>query len=48
MPGLIWERFGKRLAGLTGAAWGIVTAGCCAALMHCTAAAISFGSCRRG
>jgi len=31
---------GKRLAELTGAEWGIVTAGCCAALTHCTAASI--------
>ncbi len=30
----------KRLAELTGAEWGIVTAGCCAALTHCTAASI--------
>ena len=32
---------GQRLAELTGAEWGIVTAGCCAALTHCTAAAIA-------
>ncbi len=32
---------GKRLAEVTGAEWGIVTAGCCAALTHCTAAAIA-------
>src|SRR5258708_2827129 len=32
---------GKRLAEVTGADWGIVTAGCCAALTHCTAAAIA-------
>jgi seryl-tRNA(Sec) selenium transferase len=31
----------KRLAALTGAEWGIVTAGCCAALTHCTAASIA-------
>src|ERR1700733_1166738 len=30
-----------RLAELTGAPWGIVTAGCCAALTHCTSAAIA-------
>ncbi len=31
----------KCLAELTGAEWGIVTAGCCAALTHCTAASIA-------
>jgi L-seryl-tRNA(Ser) seleniumtransferase len=31
----------KRLADITGAEWGIVTAGCCAALTHSTAAAIA-------
>src|SRR3712207_2524373 len=31
----------KRLAELTGAEWGIVTAGCCAAITHFTAAAIA-------
>lgn len=31
----------KKLAALTGADWGIVTAGCCAALTHCTAASIA-------
>ncbi|MGA7411199.1 MAG: hypothetical protein WBW33_11980 [Bryobacteraceae bacterium] len=31
----------KKLATLTGADWGIVTAGCCAALTHCTAASIA-------
>jgi seryl-tRNA(Sec) selenium transferase len=31
----------KKLATLTGAEWGIVTAGCCAALTHCTAASIA-------
>jgi uncharacterized pyridoxal phosphate-dependent enzyme len=30
----------KKLAELTGADWGIITAGCCAALTHCTAASI--------
>ncbi len=30
-----------RLAELTGAPWGIVTAGCCAALTHCTTASIA-------
>jgi len=32
---------GQRLAELTGAEWGIVTAGCCAALTHCTAACLA-------
>src|ERR1700747_647464 len=31
----------KCLAELTGAEWGLVTAGCCAALTHCTAACIA-------
>ena len=31
----------KRLAELTGTPWGIVTAGCCAALTNCTAACIA-------
>jgi len=31
----------KRLAELTGAGWGIVTNGCCAALTHCTTASIA-------
>src|SRR5258708_24016520 len=35
----LMEGVGARLAELTGAEWGIVTAGCCAALSHCTAAA---------
>jgi D-glucosaminate-6-phosphate ammonia-lyase len=35
------EGVSKRLADLTGAEWGIITAGCCAALTHCTAAAIA-------
>jgi L-seryl-tRNA(Ser) seleniumtransferase len=37
----LMEAVGKRLAEVTGAEWGIVTAGCCAALTHCTAAAIA-------
>ena len=37
----LMEGVGKRLAELTGAEWGIITAGCCAALTHCTAAAIA-------
>ncbi|HTS26179.1 MAG TPA: hypothetical protein VMH81_09905 [Bryobacteraceae bacterium] len=37
----LMDGVGKRLAEITGAEWGIVTAGCCAALTHCTAAAIA-------
>ena len=37
----LMDGVGKRLAELTGAEWGIITAGCCAALTHCTAAAIA-------
>jgi L-seryl-tRNA(Ser) seleniumtransferase len=37
----LMDGVGRRLAELTGAEWGIVTAGCCAALTHCTAAAIA-------
>jgi L-seryl-tRNA(Ser) seleniumtransferase len=37
----LMEGVGKRLAELTGAEWGIVTAGCCAALTHTTAASIA-------
>jgi L-seryl-tRNA(Ser) seleniumtransferase len=37
----LMDGVGKRLSELTGAEWGIVTAGCCAALTHCTAAAIA-------
>src|SRR5438445_6475937 len=37
----LMEGVGKRLAEITGAEWGIVTAGCCAALTNCTAAAIA-------
>jgi uncharacterized pyridoxal phosphate-dependent enzyme len=40
----LMEATGARLAELTGAEWGIVTAGCCAALTHCTAAAIAGGN----
>lgn len=35
---------GQRLADLTGAEWGIVTAGCAAALKHITAACVSGGN----
>src|SRR3954447_719413 len=34
----------KRLAEITGAEWGIVTAGCCAAITHFTASAIAGGN----
>src|ERR1700676_1356521 len=34
----------QRLAELTGAEWGIVTAGCCAAITHFTASAIAGGN----
>src|ERR1035437_10372695 len=34
----------QRLAELTGAEWGIVTAGCCAAITHFTASAIACGN----
>ena len=37
----LMEGVGKRLAEVTQAPWGIITAGCCAALTHCTSAAIA-------
>ena len=37
----LMDGVGKRLAEITGAEWGIVSAGCCAALTNCTAAAIA-------
>jgi len=37
----LMDGVGKRLAELTGAEWGIVTAGCCAALTHCAAACVA-------
>jgi seryl-tRNA(Sec) selenium transferase len=40
----LMEGVGKRLAEITGAEWGIVTAGCCAAITHCTASAIAGGN----
>jgi len=40
----LMDGVGKRLADLSGAEWGIVTAGCCAAVTHCTAAAIAGGN----
>src|SRR6516162_3913139 len=35
------EGVGNRLAEISGAEWGIVTAGCCAAITHCTSAAVA-------
>ena len=40
----LMEGVGKRLAELSGAEWGIVTAGCCAAITHCAASAIAGGN----
>jgi len=40
----LMDGVGKRLAELTGAEWGIVTAGCCAALTHLTAATLAGGN----
>jgi L-seryl-tRNA(Ser) seleniumtransferase len=40
----LMEAVGKRLAELSGAEWGIVTAGCAAALTHCASAAIAGGN----
>ncbi len=40
----LMDGVGQRLAELTGAEWGIVTDGCCAALTHATAAAIAGGN----
>jgi L-seryl-tRNA(Ser) seleniumtransferase len=40
----LMDAVGKRLAEITGAEWGIVTAGCCAATTHCTASAIAGGN----
>jgi L-seryl-tRNA(Ser) seleniumtransferase len=37
----LMDGVGARLAEITGAEWGIVTNGCCAAIAHCTAAAIA-------
>jgi D-glucosaminate-6-phosphate ammonia-lyase len=37
----LMDGVGKRLAELTGAEWGIVTAGCCAALTHFAAATVA-------
>src|SRR5947208_9468841 len=40
----LMDSVGQRLAELSGAEWGIVTAGRCAAVSHCTAAAVSGGN----
>ena len=40
----LMDSVGKRLAELSGAEWGIVTAGCAAALTHCTSASIAGGN----
>jgi uncharacterized pyridoxal phosphate-dependent enzyme len=40
----LMDGVGNRLAELSGAEWGIVTAGCCAAVTHCTASAIAGGN----
>jgi len=40
----LMDAVGQRLAELSGAEWGIVTAGCSAAVTHCTAAAIAGGN----
>ena len=40
----LMDGVGRRLAELTGAEWGIVTAGCSAAITHATAAAIAGGN----
>ena len=37
----LMDGVGKRLAELSGAEWGIVTAGCCAAITNCVAASIA-------
>lgn len=40
----LMEAAGKRLAELTGAEWGMVTAGCAAAMSHATAACVAGGN----
>src|SRR5947208_1653222 len=37
----LMDGVGRRLAEISGAEWGIITAGCCAAITHCTCAAIA-------
>jgi L-seryl-tRNA(Ser) seleniumtransferase len=40
----LMDAVGARLAELSGAEWGIVTAGCCAAVTHCASASIAGGN----
>lgn len=40
----LMEAVGRRLAALTGAEWGIVTAGCAAAMTHATSACVAGGN----
>jgi len=40
----LMEAIGKRLAALTGAEWGMVSAGCAAAIAHATAACVAGGN----
>ncbi len=40
----LMDAVGQRLAEITGAEWGIVTDGCCAALTHATSAALAGGN----
>src|SRR6202051_4704010 len=40
----LMEGVGQRLADISGAEWGIVTAGCCAAITNCTASSIAGGN----
>ncbi len=40
----LMEAVGTRLAEISGAEWGIITAGCCAATTHCTSASITGGN----
>ena len=40
----LMDAAGKRLAGLTGAEWGMVSAGCAAAISHATAACVAGGN----
>ena len=40
----VMDGVGKRLAELTGAEWGMVSAGCAAAMSHATAACVAGGN----
>src|ERR1035438_10281845 len=40
----LMEAVGQRLADITGAEWGLISAGCCAGVTNCTAAAIAGGN----